>query len=99
MLYLLSLQHDHSFIWIFHARNIENEGTYIVFIEKTNAQLSHHLNDPERFELVKFMLTLGLARNITEMNVASPMVDILLRRQLFQKHLFLNLAMTKIKRF
>ena len=47
MLYLLSLQHDHSFIWIFHARNID------------------HLNDPERFELVKFMLTLGLARNTT----------------------------------
>ena len=46
--------HVHSFIWIFNAPNIENETTYIEFIEKTiNAQLSDHLNDPELFELVK----------------------------------------------
>ena len=31
------------------------------------------------------------------MNVASPMVVILLRRQLLQNHLILNLAMRKIK--
>ena len=46
--------HVHSFIWIFHVPNIQNEADYIDFIEKTiNAQLPNHLNDPELFELVK----------------------------------------------
>ena len=46
--------HVHSFIWIFHEPNIQNEADYTDFIEKTiNAQLPNHLNDPELFELVK----------------------------------------------
>ena len=36
------------------APNIENEATYIEFIEKTiNTQLSNHLSDPQLFALVK----------------------------------------------
>ena len=46
-----------------------------------------------------FMLTLELTENITRMNAASPIVEILLRRQLLQNHLILNLAMTKSKKF
>ena len=49
--------------------------------------------------LIKFMFTLELAGNTERMNVASPMVDILLRKTLLQKHLILNLAMMKSKRF
>ena len=45
------------------------------------------------------MLTLKLAGNIARMNDTSPMVDILLRRQLLQNHLILNLAMMKSKKF
>ena len=48
---------------------------------------------------MKFMVTLELAENTARMNVNSPMVDILLRRQLLQNHLILNLAMMKSKRF
>ena len=40
-----------------------------------------------------FILTLELAGNTTTMNVASIMVVILLRRQLLQNRLILNLAM------
>ena len=44
--------HVHSFIWIFNAQNIQNEASYIFFIEKSiNAQLPNQLNDPEVFEL------------------------------------------------
>ena len=44
----------HSFIWILNAPTIQNEATYIMFIERTiNAQLSDPLNDPELFELIK----------------------------------------------
>ena len=45
------------------------------------------------------MLTLELAGNTTRMNVASRMVDILLRRQLLQNNLILNLAVMKNKGF
>ena len=73
-------------MWIFNAPNIQNETAYIDFIEKTiNARLPNHLKDPEIFKLVKtyqVMFALELARNITRMNVASRMVDILLGRQL-----------------
>ena len=91
--------HVHSFIWIFSAPNIQNETAYIKFTEKTiNAQLPDHLKDPELFELViltKFKHTLKLAGNATRMNFVSHMVDILLRKQLLQNHLILNLAMKK----
>ena len=59
MLFVLNFKKEvahmvHSFIWIFNAPNIENEVVYIEFIGKTiNAQLPHHLNDPDLFELVK----------------------------------------------
>ena len=88
----------HSFIWIFNAPNIENEATYIEFIEKTiNAQLPDYLNDPELFELVKtYQIYAG---NTIRMNVASHMVDILLRKQLLQNNLTVNLTMLKNKRF
>ena len=34
--------------------NIDNETTYIEFVEKTiNAELQNHLNDPELLQLVK----------------------------------------------
>ena len=93
----------HSFIWIFNALNIENEAANIEFFEKTiNAQLPDHLNDQSflsqsRFN--KFMLTLELTGSTTRMNVAYPTVDILLRRQLLQNLLILNLAMMKSKKF
>ena len=45
--------------------------------------------------LTKFMLTLELAGSTTRRNVAFPMVNILLRRQLLQNHLILNLALLK----
>ena len=44
------------------------------------------------------MLTPELAGNTTRMNVASHMVDILLRRQLLQSRLILNLTMMKSKK-
>ena len=40
----------------------------------------------------KFMLTLELAGNTARMNDVSPMLVILLSRQLLQNHLILNLA-------
>ena len=95
--------HVHSFIWTFNAPNIENEAAYIEFIEKTiSAQLPDHLNDPELSELVKtyqVQLTLEFAGNTARVNVASRIVAILLRRQLLQNYLILNLAMRKSKRF
>ena len=96
--------HVHSFIWIFNALNIENEAAYIDFIEKTiNAQLSDHFNGPKLFELIlrliKFLLTQEPAGKTTRVNVASLMVVILLRRQLLQNHLIINLARRKSKRF
>ena len=37
-----------------NSPNIQNKDAYIEFIDKTiNAQLPHHWNDPEQFELVK----------------------------------------------
>ena len=46
--------HAHSFIWNFDASNIVNEGGYKELVWKTvNGKLPRHLNDPERFELVK----------------------------------------------
>ena len=43
--------HAHSLIWIFNTPNIQNENSYIEFIDKTrNSQLSDHFNDPEFFE-------------------------------------------------
>ena len=45
------------------------------------------------------MLIVERAGNTTRMNVASAMIDLLLRKQLLQKHLILNLAMMKSKRF
>ena len=44
------------------------------------------------------MRTLELAGNTTRMNVISHIVDILLRRELLQNHLILNLAMMKKKK-
>ena len=101
--YYISKKVFHSFIWIFNALNIENEAANIEFFEKTiNAQLPDHLNDQSflsQLRLNKFMLTLELTGSTTRMNVASPMVNILLRRQLLQNLLILNLAMMKSKRF
>ena len=45
------------------------------------------------------MLTLELGVNTTRMNVTSRIVVILLRRQLMQNHLILNLAMRKARNF
>ena len=46
--------HVHSFTWILYALNIQNEISYIHFIEKTiNAQFPDYLNGPELFELVE----------------------------------------------
>ena len=45
------------------------------------------------------MLTLELGVNTARMNVTSHMVVILLRRQLMQNHLILNLAMRKARNF
>ena len=46
--------HGYSFISIFKAVCIENEATYIGFIEKTiNAQFPNHLNNPELFKSLK----------------------------------------------
>ena len=49
--------------------------------------------------LSNLMLTLALAENITRMRVASPIRDILLRRQLSLNHFSLNLAMMESKTF
>ena len=92
--------HVHSFTWILHALNIQNEVSYIDFIEQTiNAQFPHYLNGPELFELVETWKVYVYCRTCwkytTSMNAASPMIDILLRRQLLQNHLILNLALMK----
>ena len=98
-----SSSHIQLFIWIFNARNIANEATHIEFIEKTkNVQLPDRLNVRERFEFVKTYnssLLYFLSGNTIRMNVASHMVDILLRGQLLQNQLFVNLAMLKSKMF
>ena len=49
--------------------------------------------------LTQFMLFLELTENTIRMNVASHMVDILLRRKLLQNHWNVNLAMLKSKSF
>ena len=42
--------HVHLFIWILNASNIDNEATYIEFIEKTtNAQLPNYLTNQNFF--------------------------------------------------
>ena len=55
--------------------------------------LPDHLNEPELFELqiTKFMPNLELAGNTVRMNVAFLLVNILLRRQLFQNYMVVNL--------
>ena len=76
----------------FYTPNIENEATYIEFIGKTiNSQLPDHLNDSELFELFKMLCG---KNNVNESHF-SPVVYILLRRQLLQNHLILNSAMMK----
>ena len=62
--------HVHSVIWILNAPNIENKVAYIEFIEKTNAQLPDHLNDPELFELVK-----NECRYFTEKTIVAKPLD------------------------
>ena len=95
--------HVHSFIWILDPPSIQDEASYINFIEKTiNAQLPDPQNDPELLSYLrhtKFMLILEFAGNTTRMNVAFSMVDFLQRRQLLQNQLILNLAKIKNKRF
>ena len=87
----------HSFVWIFTAPNIENENAYIEFIEKMiNAQLSDYLIDPELFELIS---PFQVFKPFLVKPCHSPIVNILLRRQLLQKHLILDLALMKNKRF
>ena len=76
---------------------------YIAFIEKTiNSQLPDHLNDPGLLELVKTYQVDVHSRNCWKydrINVDSPMVDILLTRQLLQNQLIINLAMLKARGF
>ena len=57
------------------------------------------LSFSSKLKLTKLVLTPELAGNTTGTNVRSPMVDILLRRQLLQNLLILNLALMKSKRF
>ena len=45
------------------------------------------------------MITTEPSGNTIRMNVASPTVDILLKRQLLQNQLILNVVMIKNKRF
>ena len=49
--------------------------------------------------LTKFLLTLELAGNGIKMNIISRIFDPLLRRELLQNHLILNLAVTKSTRY
>ena len=73
----------HSFIWILNAPKIHKKAVYIEFIKKRiNAQIPDHFNNPEILLLLLF-------------NCASPVVNILLRRQLLQNYLTLNLAKLK----
>ena len=52
---------------------------------RKDAQFPDHLKDPELFESIKisslFMFTLELGQKTTGINVASNMVNILLRKQ------------------
>ena len=107
-LYVLSFKkrvaHNvHSFKWVFSAPNIQNETAYIEFIEKAiNAQLPDHLEEPKIFELVKTYQVHAHSRTCwkySKNEIVSQMVDILLRRQLLQNPLILNLAMLKKKMF
>ena len=81
MLYIYLISRNgvaHSFIWILIVPDIGNEAAYIEFFEKIiNAQLPNHLRE--------------LAGNAT-MNVASQMVDFLLRAQFLKKALGCELS-------
>ena len=98
MLYILNFKkgssHVYSFIWIFNAPNVENEAACIEFIDKTiNSQLPDYLNDSEFFELVKTYQVHVHSRASWKYIISSPVVDILLRRQLLRNYLVLSLAM------
>ena len=64
-------------------------------------QFPDHFNDPELFALLNTYQVhpQKLVGNATRMKIASPMVDILQRKQLLQNHLILNLVMMKSNRF
>ena len=49
--------------------------------------------------MTNFIMTLELARNTTRININSPIIDILLRRQLLPHLLILNLAIMKARGF
>ena len=65
--------------------------------------MPENLDDPEVFELLQtyqvYAHSIELAGNTTRMNAIPHMVNILLRRQLFQNHLILNLRIMKSKGF
>lgn len=93
--------HSHWFIRIFKSLNIQNEDAYIKFL--TKQMLSFQTvwmiqSYWTKLSLTTFMFILELAGN-TIMNVASPMVDTLLRKQLLQNNSIVNLAMMKSKKF
>ena len=92
-----------TFIWIFNAPNIQNEADYIDFIEKTiTAQFPNHLNDPELFELVKKYQIHAHSRTCWKYNKNGCRFSYgryIMRRQLLQNRLILNLKTMKSKKF
>lgn len=90
----------HFYRFLMHQTLKMKLPTQSLLRKKINAQLLDHLNDPELFELLRHancMLTLKVAENATRMNIASLMANVLLRRQILQKHLFLTFASIKSK--
>ena len=72
-------------------------------ILKKKQFLPDHSNNSEFYRSIKtyhvFMLTVEPSGKKTNMVVASCIVDTLLRRQLLQNHLIVNLAVMKNRRF
>ena len=105
MLYVLNFKKlvAHMFIHsICYAPNIGNEAVYKFIEETINEQLSDHLSDQHIFKLIKTHQMNAHSRTCliyNKMNVASPILYTLLRRQLLQNFLILSLAMIKSKNF
>ena len=105
MLYVLNFKKlvAHMFIHsICYAPNIGNEAVYTFIEETINEQLSDHLSDQQIFKLIKTHQMNAHSRTCliyNKMNVASPILYTLLRRQLLQNFLILSLAMIKRKNF
>lgn len=88
---------DHLFIWIFNASDIQNETNLLVYWANNKYTVTKWFEWSGDFLVNKTYQVHARCR--TCRNVASPMVNILCRRKLFQNHFFVSLAKMKNKRW